>query len=358
VDKHSTGGVGDKTSLILAPLVAAAGVPVPMMAGRGLGHTGGTLDKLESISGFSVRLTFEQFQKQVASVGTAIMGQTLEICPADRKLYALRDVTGTIDCLPLICGSIMSKKLAEGMNALVLDVKFGSGAFMKTVEDGEKLARALMEIGKLAGKTVVSMITRMDEPLGRFVGNSLEVRECLDILDGKSFAGEGKSYDDTVQLTLELAGQMIFLGGKAPDPRTGRELAQKLLREGHAKTKFIEMCRAQGGDLNKPEAVAAKSLVVRAETSGYMSYRDVEKIGSASVLLGAGRKFQADVIDFAAGIEVFRSQGDPVRVGDTVFTMFASQDTRLSHALPVLKESFMISPQPVTQSPLIAKVLT
>ncbi len=357
VDKHSTGGVGDKTSLILAPLVAAAGVPVPMMAGRGLGHTGGTLDKLESIPGFSVRLSFEQFQKQVGSVGTAIIGQTPEICPADRKLYALRDVTGTVDSLPLICGSIMSKKLAEGMSALVLDVKFGSGAFMKTLKDCEGLARALMDIGVRAGKKVTAIMTRMDEPLGRFIGNALEVRECIEILDGKEFRGEGKGWADTLELTLELAGHMIFLGGKATSVEAGKQLAERLLRDGSAKKKFVEMCVAQGGDLSKPLPEFAKRQTVSADSAGFMNYLDVEKLGSASVHLGAGRKFQTDVLDLGAGIEVFRRQGEAVTKGAPLFTLFAADDARIAAALPILQESFTVSPQAAPQSPLIAKVL-
>lgn len=358
VDKHSTGGVGDKVSLIVAPLVAAAGVPVPMMAGRGLGHTGGTLDKLESIAGFSVNLTFAQFQKQLAAIGVAIIGQSHEICPADRKLYALRDVTGTIDSLPLICGSIMSKKLAEGMAALVLDVKFGSGAFMKTLSDAEALARALMDIGVRAGRKVTSLLTRMDEPLGRFIGNALEVQECLDVLDGKRPDFEGKDYSDLIELTLETAGHMIFLGGKSASPFEGKNLAAKLLHGGQAKAKFAEICLWQGGDLTHPLANSPKQLLVTSPQDGNFQYLDVEKIGSASILLGAGRRFQGDVIDASAGIEVFRRQGEAVTRGAPLFRLFAADEARLSSALSVLKESFKISQQPVSQSPLIAKVLT
>lgn len=358
VDKHSTGGIGDKTSLILAPLVAAAGVHVPMMAGRGLGHTGGTLDKLESIPGFSVNLSFAQFRDQVGQVGCAIMGQTLEICPADRKLYALRDVTGTVDSLPLICGSIMSKKLAEGMSALVLDVKYGSGAFMKALVDSEKLARALIAIGVQSGKQVCALLTRMDEPLGRYVGNALEVRECLDIMDGKTSAGPGKDYSDTIALTLELAAHMIVLGGKASSVIEGRSRAETLLRDGSARRKFTEMCQAQGGDLTKPLPVASKHLHVKAETAGYMKFENAEKIGTAAVLLGAGRRFQTDTLDLSAGLEIFCKQGDAVKAGDTLFTLFANEESRFALALNTLQESYAISPQSHPQSPLIAKVIT
>lgn len=358
VDKHSTGGVGDKVSLILAPLVAAAGVHVPMMAGRGLGHTGGTLDKLESIPGFSVKLSFEQFKKQVSAIGTAIMGQTTEICPADRKLYALRDVTGTIDSLPLICGSIMSKKLAEGMTALILDVKFGSGAFMKTLADAETLARALMDIGTRSGRKVISVLSRMDEPLGRFVGNALEVRECLDIMDGKKPVEEGKDYSDTIDLTVEIAAHMILLGEKVASLDAGRELAARLLREGKARDKFNEICRWQGGDIAAPLPPSTAIHTVTAESDGYLHYLNVESLGSASVLLGAGRRFHTDLVDPGAGLEIFRRQGDHVRAGQPLFRIFAREDAPLSAALTLIKGSFAVSTQPVSQSPLIAKVLT
>jgi pyrimidine-nucleoside phosphorylase len=359
VDKHSTGGMGDKTSLILAPLVAAAGVPVPMMAGRGLAHTGGTLDKLESISGFNVRLDFEAFKKQIASIGTAIIGQTHEMCPADRKLYALRDVTGTVDSLPLICGSIMSKKLAEGMSALVLDVKYGSGAFMKRLQDAEALAQALMDIGKRSDKRVVSMLTRMDEPLGRYVGNALEVRECLDILEGRQSNGdEGKTYSDTIELTLELAGQMIFLGGKAGSPAEGKRRAIELIANGAALDKFERMCAAQGGDLRKGLPEAAHKELVRAGGDGYFEYTNLEKLGLAGVHLGAGRKFQTDVLDLGAGIEIYCEQGQRVVAGQTLFKMHYNEGSRLQAAMPVLRESFAISAKPAPRSPLIAKVLT
>lgn len=356
VDKHSTGGIGDKTSLILAPLVAAAGLRVPMMAGRGLGHTGGTLDKLESIPGFDVRLSLSAFEKVVASCGAAIIGQTASICPADRKLYALRDVTGTVDSLPLICGSIMSKKLAEGMSALVLDVKFGSGAFMKTAEDGERLARALMGIGRRAGKNVCALLTRMDEPLGRMVGNALEVRECLDILDGKTCAAEGKGWDDTRELTLVLAGHMLHVGGRVASAAEGHALAEKHLRDGSARHTFNQMCELQGAHLGNelPRAPHVTPLV--AERDGFFTYTDLEKIGYAGVFLGAGRKFQTDVLDLATGIECLRVQGEPVKRGDTLFLVHHAQDPRA--ALTALREGFSIEPQPTERSPLVLKVLT
>ncbi len=357
VDKHSTGGLGDKTSLILAPLVAAAGVPVPMMAGRGLAHTGGTLDKLESIRGFNVKLTLQQFKKQIESIGTAIMGQTLEICPADRKLYALRDVTGTVDSLPLICGSIMSKKLAEGSGALVLDIKFGSGAFMKTLADAEKLALALKEIGDRAGKKVVALITRMDEPLGRFIGNSLEVQECVDIMDGKTRAGIGKDYQDTIDLTLELAAHMIFLGGKAKSVADGKKIAQQLLTGGGAKQKFLELCQHQGGALSRGLPKAAHSKDVVAEKDGFLQYIDVEKLGTACIFLGAGRRFQTDQLDLSAGVEVMWANGASIRKGDAIFKMHYNSGCKIDDAITEIRKSYSLVTQASTPTPLIAKVL-
>lgn len=358
VDKHSTGGIGDKTSLILAPLVAAAGVPVPMMAGRGLAHTGGTLDKLESIPGFNVRLNLNQFRTQLSELGTAIMGQTKEICPADRKLYALRDVTGTVDSLPLICGSIMSKKLAEGMAALVLDVKFGSGAFMKTLGEAEQLARALQDIGVRSGKKVTALLTRMDEPLGRFVGNALEIHECAEILDGKTAPSSrpGKDYSDTIELSVELAAHMIFLGERAKSVADGRSIAQSLLKNGSARAKFAEICERQNGDLSRlPQA--PRSLEIKAETSGFVQYKDLEKIGNACIFLGAGRRFQTDPIDPGAGVEVFCINGAAVNAGDTVFKLYFSDTAALGDAVATIKQSFAIVTDTVARTPLVGKVL-
>lgn len=357
VDKHSTGGIGDKTSLILAPLVAAAGIPVPMMAGRGLAHTGGTLDKLESIPGFDVRLDLRRFRQQIEKVGTAIMGQTEEICPADRKLYALRDVTGTVDSLPLICGSIMSKKLAEGMSALVLDVKFGSGAFMKTLGEAEQLARALQDIGMRSNKRVTALLTRMDEPLGRFVGNALEVQECLDILDGTPAKGGGKDYSDTIELSLHLAAHMIFLGERSKSVNEAHALAERLLQDGSAKRKFLEICQEQGGDLNKGLAQASHGSTVKASSSGYMHYRDTERIGHACIYLGAGRRFQTDPLDMAAGVEVFRVNGERVQAGDILFKLHHSGTAEVDDALREIEKSYHLTPHPIARTPLVAKVL-
>ncbi len=357
VDKHSTGGVGDKISLVLAPIVAAAGVPVPMLAGRGLGHTGGTLDKLESIPGFSVALSHAEFRQQVATLGLAIMGQTADICPADRKLYALRDVTGTVDSLPLICGSIMSKKLAAGVSALVLDVKFGSGAFMKSLEDAEKLARALKQIGELSGQTVQALLTNMNEPLGRAIGNSLEVQECLDILEGKTWSDEGKGYSDVLTLTLELAAHMIQLGGKAVDIPSARALAVTLLESGQALKKFEVMCQAQGAQWPIALPQAKQKLEVVATQSGFLNYTDVSQLGMASIWLGAGRRTQADVIDAAAGIEVFRAQGQAVKQGDVLFRLWAKSPEKFEQCRSSLVQAYSITVDPVAPYPLVAKVI-
>lgn len=357
VDKHSTGGIGDKTSLILAPLVAAGGVAVPMMAGRGLAHTGGTLDKLESIPGFNVKLNLQQFRKQIETIGTAIIGQTEEICPADRKLYALRDVTGTVDSLPLICGSIMSKKLAEGMGALVLDVKFGSGAFMKTLGEAEQLAQALKSIGERSGKKVAALITRMDEPLGRYVGNALEVQECLDIMDGRTEWGIGKGCHDTVYLTIDLAGHMFWLGGKVDNATDGRAMAKELLENGSAKRKFLEICKAQGGSLSSGLPVATHLEDVVAESDGFLTYTDVEKVGTSCIFLKAGRRFQSDVLDLSAGVEVLFPNGAKVNKGDPIFILHYNSGADVKAAVAEIRKSFTISPREPNIAPLIAKVL-
>jgi pyrimidine-nucleoside phosphorylase len=358
VDKHSTGGLGDKTSLILAPLVAAGGLACPMIAGRGLGHTGGTLDKLESLPGFSVQLDLERFQKQVRTLKMAIIGQTAEICPADKKLYALRDVTGTVDSLPLICGSIMSKKLAEGITGLVLDVKYGSGAFMKTQSDAELLAQALVDIGKRAGKKVTALVTRMTEPLGRFIGNALEVQECIDILRGKTGVDHGKGYADTIELTLVLAGHMFALGGRAKDPDDGFKLAQDLLTSGAALKKFEELVKAQGGTIPDKFRQAPVRVDVLADHNGVMHFKNLEKLGLAGIALGAGRQKQTDKIDFAAGIEVLVKDAQPVHAGQPLLRLYAESELFIQNSLPLVKASFNVVTAAVTPPPLIAKVIT
>jgi pyrimidine-nucleoside phosphorylase len=328
VDKHSTGGVGDKTSLILAPIAAAAGVPVPMIAGRGLGHTGGTLDKLEAIPGFRIGLSLDEFCKQIETLGVAIIGQTAEICPADKKIYALRDVTGTVESLPLICASIMSKKLAEGIGALVLDVKYGSGAFMKTLEQAETLADKLMEIGTAHGKKVATLLTNMEQPLGCFIGNALEIGECIAILKNESYLGrKPEDFADTRELSIELAGYMIWLSGCAENAEAGIAKAREVLASGKAWDIFQKMVASQGGDLSKLP-LAAHRFDVLAPADGYISALQTERIGLAALALGAGRAKTTDAVDHTAGIEVHRKLGDEVRKGDLLYTLFASSERR------------------------------
>jgi len=319
VDKHSTGGVGDKVSLALAPLAAACGVKVPMVSGRGLGHTGGTLDKLEAIPGFQVNLPVERFREILASTGACLIGQTDRIAPADRKLYALRDLTATVESVPLIAASIMSKKLAEGIDALVLDVKVGSGAFMKRTEDARRLAEALASIGRGMGKRVSALLTDMDQPLGRAVGGALEVREAVDLL-----RDEGPR--DLRELTVELTAEMLVLGGVAPDRPEARRRVVAAIGDGRGFLKLCEITEAQGGD---PDALADPSLLPSAESTrdvpsrerGLVQAIDAEAIGLAAMALGAGRSRIEDRVDPAAGLVVEKKVGDAVEVGEPLATL-------------------------------------
>ncbi|MDZ4084694.1 MAG: thymidine phosphorylase [Bdellovibrionales bacterium] len=327
VDKHSTGGVGDKTSLILAPIAAAAGVPVPMIAGRGLGHTGGTIDKLETIPGFSCEITIEKFETQVKELGLALIGQTSEICPADKRIYGLRDVTATIESLPLICASIMSKKIAEGIQGLVLDVKWGSGAFMKTRARAEELANRLCAIGQTGGKNVVAMVTDMNQPLGRFIGNSLEVEECVAILKREGLRGRSLSeFHDCEELSVELAGVMIWLGGKASTPDAGVAEARKILDSGAAFKKFEQLISAQGGKLSAlPHA--AVICEVFAKDAGVVASIDTEQVGYAALVMGAGRRSAGEKIDPVAGIECLVRLGEKVQKGQPLYRLYGSKET-------------------------------
>ncbi|WP_413289428.1 thymidine phosphorylase [Bdellovibrio sp. HCB337] len=358
VDKHSTGGVGDKTSLILGPIVAAAGVPVPMISGRGLGHTGGTLDKLESIPGFNTQLDLETFKKLVAKHKICFIGQTKEICPADKKIYALRDVTATIESLPLICASIMSKKIAEGIDGLVLDVKFGSGAFMKKAEDAEELGLKLMSIAKGYGKKVVTLLTNMDQPLGRYAGNSLEVEECVDIMQGKVYksAAGYDLYHDTRELSLWLSAHMLHMAGKTKTAEEAYELACDLLSSGRAYKKFEELCSIHGGNLAalpKPK----HKFVVPAEKAGFVSTFNTESIGVAGIILKAGRAVVTDVIAPTAGIEFHVKVGDAVQAGDPIYTLHGDDLELMQSAFPLLKSSVNISLQKPPSPSLILKAL-
>jgi pyrimidine-nucleoside phosphorylase len=356
VDKHSTGGVGDKTSLVLAPLVAAAGLYVPMISGRGLGHTGGTLDKLESIPGFNVNLSTEDFRRVLKDCGAAMIGQTAEIAPADKKLYALRDVTGTVESPYLICASIMSKKLAEGIDALVLDVKTGSGAFMKAEEDAVFLAELMVETGQRLGKKVAALITDMNQPLGRAVGNSLEVIESIEV-----FNGNGP--DDLRELCLILAAWMFVLGQRVRRLDEGRELAEKMISTGKAREKFREMIRLQGGNpavIDDPGMLprARHTVDIPSPACGYVTAMVCEQMGTASVLLGGGRIKKEDSVDPAVGIIVHKKLGDRVAVGEALCTIHYNSADSLENARPLITSSYTIGPElPKEQRKLVYRAL-
>ena len=356
VDKHSTGGVGDKTSLVLAPLAAAGGLVVPMISGRGLGHTGGTLDKLESIPGFNVNLPVPEFRRVLGKCGCAMIGQTSEIAPADRKLYALRDVTATVESPYLICASIMSKKLAEGIDALVLDVKTGSGAFMKEEKDAAFLAELMVETGERMGKKVVALITDMDQPLGLYAGNSLEVIEVLEVLRGDGPA-------DLRDLCLELAGRMFHLGGSAKTVEQGKETSASLIGSGRALEKFREMITLQGGDpgvVDNPERLpkAHHTLDVLSPASGYITAINCEAVGTACVVLGGGREKKEDTVDPSVGVILRRKVGDQVRAGEPLCTVHYNSETRGARAKEMLLNSYQIAERPPAQKrPLVHRVV-
>lgn len=320
IDKHSTGGIGDKISIPLAPAAAACGLKVPMIAGRGLGHTGGTLDKLESIPGFRCDLSGEQYKAQVADLGCVIMGQTKEIAPADKKLYALRDVTGTVESIALISSSIMSKKLAEGIDGLVLDVKFGSGAFMKEIEKARMLAETMVKIGAHMGKKVTALLTNMNEPIGHAIGNALEIKESIDIL-------QGHGPKDSVALTIELGAEMLVLGQKAKTLDEGRRAIKDVLNNGQALEKFAHMVKAQGGDesyVYHPHKldIAKKTMVVEASHKGFIKSIDCHAIGVASGILGGGRFKLTDKINCGVGIKMETKVGDKVEKGQPLCTLY------------------------------------
>jgi pyrimidine-nucleoside phosphorylase len=356
VDKHSTGGVGDKTSLVLAPLAAVAGVAVPMISGRGLGHTGGTLDKLEAIPGFNVNLPVAEFRRILETCGCAMIGQTAEIAPADRKLYALRDVTGTVESPYLICASIMSKKLAEGIDALVLDVKTGSGAFMKSEKDAAFLADLMVETGERMGKQVVALITDMDQPLGCMIGNALEVVEVVDIL-----RAEGP--EDLRQLCLELAGWMLHLGAVSATVAEGKEQSAKLIASGKALDRFRKMVELQGGDpraIDDPKKLpqAHHATVLSSPKNGYLASLQCEQVGTACVILGGGRERKEDAVDPAVGIVLHKKVGDAVATGEPLATIYYNAETRATRARQLLEQSYQITDSPVREKrPLIHRVI-
>ncbi len=355
VDKHSTGGVGDKTSFIVAPLAAAAGVVVPMMSGRALGHTGGTLDKLESIPGFRTDLTAEEFQKQLAELGLCFIGQTERLVPADRKLYALRDVTATVESIPLISSSIMSKKLAEGIDALVLDVKVGSGAFMKTQIEARRLAAMMVGIGRRMDKKVQALITDMNQPLGYAIGNALEIMEASQTLQNAGPA-------DLTKLSLELAARMIFLGKKADTLEEARLLAEKHLVDGSAYKKFKQVVAAQGGNpqaLDKFELLpnATGMREITSPRAGYVSRINAQDIGVSSNMIGAGRDKKEDSIDPAVGIILEVKTGEKVDAGSVLCRIYYTKEDRVDEAAEMVEDAFHISSQKPDERELILEVV-
>ena len=353
VDKHSTGGVGDKTSLILAPIVAAGGLTVPMISGRGLGHTGGTLDKLEAIPGFNVNLSLEEFRRVLRECGMALIGQTAEIAPADKKIYALRDATSTVENIGLICASIMSKKLAEGIDALVLDVKTGSGAFVKKEEESVRLAEVMVETGKRMGKKVVALITGMDEPLGRMAGHSNEVFESVEVLKGRGPA-------DLRDLSLDLSAWMFFLGERTKSVEEGRRLAETMVATGRALEKLRQGIRLQGGDervVDEPQRLpqARFQAEVVSSAAGYITATECEHLGTALAMLGGGREKKEDKIDHAVGLEFHKRIGDRVEKADLLTTIHYNSDARLAEAKNLIAGSFVIAPNKPTQKPPLVR---
>lgn len=354
VDKHSTGGVGDTTTLVLAPLVAALDIPVAKMSGRGLGHTGGTIDKLEAVEGFHVEISEQEFIDLVNKDKVAVIGQTGNLTPADKKLYSLRDVTGTVNSIPLIASSIMSKKIAAGADAIVLDVKTGAGAFMKTIEDSELLAHAMVKIGNNVGRNTMAIISDMSQPLGKAIGNGLEVKEAIDTL-------KGEGPEDLTELVLTLGSQMVVLAKKAETLDEAREKLLEVIHNGKALEKFKVFLENQGGDGSVVDDVsklpqAQYTFEVKAETSGYVSHIVADEIGVASMLLGAGRATKDDIIDLAVGLVLNKKVGDKVEAGESLVTIYANQEDVKDVESKIL-ENITISDEQV-QPTLIHKVIT
>lgn len=350
VDKHSTGGVGDKTTMIVMPLAAAAGVPVAKMSGHGLGHTGGTIDKFEAIPGFQVEMEYQQFIDQVNRIKAAIISSTGDLVPADKRLYALRDVTATVDSIPLIASSIMSKKIACGAQGIVLDVKMGEGAFMQNLESSLQLARAMVDIGKESGRQVVALITDMNQPLGTAIGNSLEVIEAIDTL-------KGEGPDDLTVLSIEIAAYMVLIGGRAASIEEARELVQNLLYTGRGLEKFLAIVAAQGGrlDLDKNDyglGTAPRQIEVKAEQTGYLQKMNALHIGKATMLLGAGREKIGDVIDYTVGLKLLHKPGDYVQKGEPLAVIHAAEKNTIA-AEQMIMDSLQWSREPVNKPALI-----
>ncbi len=356
VDKHSTGGVGDKISICLGPMVAAAGAVVAKMSGRGLGHTGGTIDKLESIKGLRLDLSQKEFIDNVNNIGLSIASQTGKIAPADKKIYALRDVTATVDNLSLIAASVMSKKIASGANGVVLDVKTGSGAFMKTIEDAKALAREMVSIGEGAGVNMVALVTNMDEPLGYNIGNSLEVIEAIEVL-------KGKGPKDVRELSIEIGSYMLIISKKASSKEEARKMLIDVIENGAALEKLKEMVKAQGGDSSYVENTdlfkkASYSAEVKSNLDGYVKHINSEEVGRSALLLGAGRENKDSVIDLSAGLKLVKKVGDKVNIGDTIGILYYNNDKNISEASNKLLKSYEISSEKVEASKLILDVVT
>ena len=349
IDKHSTGGVGDKTTLVVAPIVAACGLSVGKMSGRGLGFSGGTIDKLESIPGFKSDLSTEEFITQLREHGIVLTGQSLDLAPADGKLYALRDVTGTVQSIPLIASSVMSKKIASGANAIALDVKVGRGAFMKNLEEARELAEVMVAIGKLSERRVIAVLSQMDQPLGVAVGNALEMKEAIEMLNGHG-------PDDFHVHCIDLSAYMLILGKKVPDLESGRKMAQDAIDNGRALEKFRELIQTQHGDVNMidhPELLPTASMVIpiTADFAGWVKVVDAQDVGESSVEIGAGRQKKGDVIDQAVGIMVRVKVGDRVEAGQTLFDVHVNDRKAFETVFQKLKTSVEISNEPVEPPP-------
>ncbi|MCX7695515.1 MAG: pyrimidine-nucleoside phosphorylase [Caloramator sp.] len=356
VDKHSTGGVGDKTTLVLAPMVAACGVPVAKMSGRGLGHTGGTIDKLESIKGFSVEMTKKQFIDNVNRIKMAVGGQTADLAPADKKLYALRDVTATVDNVSLIASSIMSKKIAAGADAIVLDVKTGTGAFMKTLDDSFELAKEMVDIGTNVGRNTIAVISDMDQPLGYAVGNALEVKEAVETL-------KGHGPEDLLELCIVLGTQMLLLAGRAKSEEEARKMLQETITSGAAYEKFKEFVKAQGGDVSVIEDLellpkAQHIIEVKADREGYITRIIADQIGISALILGAGRETKESPIDPAVGIIIKEKVGSYVKKGDVIAYLFANDLNKAKTSEQKLLEAYHIEEQKPEDRPLIFGIVT
>lgn len=350
VDKHSTGGIGDKISLPLAPLCMAMGLAVPMISGRGLGITGGTLDKLESIAGFNTRLDIPTFKQQVATLGCALIGQTATLAPADKRLYALRDVTATVPSIPLITASIMSKKLAEGAQALLFDVKFGTGAFMRTIEDARRLAHSLIATGQRLKRTCRALITDMNQPLGRAIGNALEVQESLDIL-------ANKGPNDVRELTLQQAAHMAQIAGLSSTVEEGLEYATRCLEDGRALECFHAICKAQGGDLSQPLPTTDCHRCYKVNTTDYIANVDAETIGRVALQLGAGRTSVTASLDYGAGISELLQQGERVTPETTLCVLHAKTETLLDEVQPLLEKAFTFTATPPPTRKIIHEII-